>query len=105
MRRDFYLPSSPATLQALDRMECTMNMPSHLLMWGLLVPTSMSLFTLPVSLDTYKNLTPGFLLLSNYLLRSPDPFLLLPVTPPPPSRHDWDDQRNLHLAAFIVGLA
>jgi hypothetical protein len=64
----------------------------------------MSLLILPVSLDTYKNLTPGFLLLSNYLLLSPDPFLLLPVTPPPPSRHDWDDQRNLHLAAFIVGL-
>jgi hypothetical protein len=37
-----------------------------------------------VSLDTYKNLTPGFLLLSNYLLLSPDPFLLLPVTSPPP---------------------
>jgi len=71
-------------------------------MWGLLVPTSMSLFTLPVSLDTYKNLTPGFLLLSNYLLLSPDPFLLLPVTPPPPSRHDWDDQRNLHLAPGTV---
>ena len=28
--------------------------PSHLLMWGLLVPTSMSLFTLPVSLDTWS---------------------------------------------------
>jgi hypothetical protein len=80
-------------------------MPSHLLMWGLLVPTSMSLLILPVSLDTYKDLTPGFLLLSNYLLLSPDPFLLLPVTPPPPSRHVWDDQRSLHLAAFIVGLA
>ena len=40
-------------------------------MWGLLVPTSMSLLILPVSLDTYKNLTPGFLLLSNYLLLSP----------------------------------
>ena len=42
-------------------------LPSHLLMWGLLVPTSMSLLILPVSLDTYKNLTPGFLLLSSYL--------------------------------------
>ena len=105
MRRDSYLPSSPATRQALDRMEYTMTMPSHLLMWGLLVPTSMSLLILPVSLDTYKNSTPGLLLLSNYLLLSPDPFLLLPVTPPPPSRHVWDDQRSLHLAAFIVGLA
>jgi hypothetical protein len=53
----------------------------------------MSLLILPVSLDTCKNLTPGFLLLSNYLLLSPDPFLLLPVTPPPPSRHVWDDHR------------
>jgi hypothetical protein len=74
-------------------------MPSHLLMWGLLVPTSMSLLILPVSLDTYKNLTPGFLLLSNYLLLSPDPFLLLPFTSPPPSRHVWDDQRSLHLGS------
>ena len=82
MRRDSYLPSSPATRQALDRMEYTMTMPSHLLMWGLLVPTSMSLLILPVSLDTYKIWTPGFLLLSNYLLLSPDLFLLLPVTPP-----------------------
>jgi hypothetical protein len=58
-----------------------------------------------VSLDTYKNLTPGFLLLSNYLLLSPDPFLLLPFIPPPPSRHDWDDECYLHFAASIVGLA
>jgi len=50
----------------------------------------MSLLILPVSLDTYKNLTPGFLLLSHYVLLSPDPFLLLPVTPPSPSRHVWD---------------
>ena len=67
MRRDSYLPSSPATLQALDRMEYAMT--------------------------------------NAIALLSPDPFLLLPVTPPPPSRHVWDDQRNLHLAAFIVGLA
>jgi hypothetical protein len=59
---------------------------SHPLMSGLLVPTSMSLLTLPVSLDTCKILTPGFLLLSDYLLLSPDPFLLLPFIPPPPPR-------------------
>ena len=65
----------------------------------------MSLLILPVSLDTYKNVTPGFLLLSNYLLLSPDPFLLLSFTPPPPPRHDWDVERNLHLAALVLGLA
>ena len=65
----------------------------------------MPLLILPVSLDTYKNLTPGFLLLSNYLLLSPDPFFLLPFIPPPPPRHDWDVDRNLHLAALVVGLA
>jgi hypothetical protein len=52
-----------------------------------------------------QNLTPGFLLLSNYLLLSPDPFLLLPVIPPPPPRHDWNVECYLHFAAFIVGLA
>jgi hypothetical protein len=50
-------------------------------------------------------LTPGFLLLSNYLLLSPDPFLLLPFIPPPPPRHDWDVECYLHFTAFIVGLA
>jgi hypothetical protein len=64
-----------------------------------------SLLTLSVSLDTYKKLTHGFLLLSNYLLLSLDPFLLLPFIPPPPSRHDWDVECYLHFAAFIVGLA
>ena len=105
MRHDSYLSSSPATLQALDRMEYAMvnaiTPPDVRIVGPHFNVSSHS----PVSLDTYKNLTPGFLLLSNYLLLSPDPFLLLPVTPPPPSRHDWDDQRNLHLAAFIVGLA
>jgi hypothetical protein len=65
----------------------------------------MSLLTLPVSLDTYKNLTPGFLLLSNYLLLSPDSFLLLSFIPPPLPRHDWDVECYLHFAASIVGLA
>ncbi len=96
MRRDSYLPSSPATRQALDRMEYTMTMPSHLLMWGLLVPTSMSLLILPVSLDTYKILTPGFLLLSNYLLLSPDPFLLSPSP-----RHHPQDMSGMTSAASI----
>ena len=59
----------------------------------------MSLLTLPVSLDTYKNLTPGFLLLSNYLLLSSNPFLLLPFIQPTPPRHDWDDECYLHFAA------
>ena len=71
----------------------------------ILVPTSKSLLTLPVSLDTYKKLTPGFLLLSNYLLLSPDSFLLLSFIPPPLPRHDWDVECYLHFAAFIVGLA
>jgi hypothetical protein len=65
----------------------------------------MQLLILPVSLDTYKILAPGFLLLSNYLLLSPDPFLFLPFTPPPPPRHDWDVERSLHLAALVVWLA
>jgi hypothetical protein len=68
----------------------------------------MSLLTLPVSLDTYKNLTPGFLLLSNYLLLSPDSFLLLSFIPPPLPRHDWDVECYLaekHFSASIVGLA
>ena len=56
-----------------------------------------------MSLDTYKNLTPGFLLLSNYLLLSPDPFLLL-FTPPPPPRHDWDVERSEMEAALVVGI-
>jgi hypothetical protein len=65
----------------------------------------MSLLTLSVSLDTYKNLTPGFLLLSNYLLLSSDLFLLLPFIPPTPPRHDWDVECYLHFAASVVGLA
>ena len=45
---------------------------SHLLMRGLLVLIDRCLFLLSQSLDTHKNLnlTPGFLLLSNYSIGS-----------------------------------
>ena len=105
MRHDSYLPSSPATLQALDRMEYAMvnaiTPPDVRIVGPHFNVSSHS----PVSLDTYKNLTPGFFLLSNYLLLSSDPLLLLPFIPPPPPRHDWDDECYLHLATSIVGLA
>jgi hypothetical protein len=80
-------------------------MPSHLLMWGLLVPTSMSLLILPVSLDTYKNLTPGFLLLSNYLLHNykhqvcHEPVVLFCDTL---DKHSWWPPPNSGLAQFTV---
>jgi hypothetical protein len=57
----------------------------------------MSLLTLPVSLDTYKNLTPGFLLLSNYLLLSSDPFFLLPFIP-----LRWIEATAVHACALAV---
>ena len=105
MRHDSYLPFSPATLQALDRMEYAMTNAIAPPDVGIIGPTSMSLLILPVSLDTYKNLTPGFLLLSNYLLLNPDSFLLLSFIPLPLPRHDWDVECYLHFAASIVGLA
>ena len=55
---------------------------SHLLMQGLLVLISSSFPTFPVSLDTHKNLTRGFLHLLKYTRSDParyahhDPFLL-----------------------------
>ncbi len=105
MLHDSYLPSSPATLQALDMMEYAMvhaiappdvrivgphlNVPSH-----------------SPSVPGYiQYLTPGFLLLSHYLLLSPDSFLLLSFIPPPLPGHDWDVECYLHFAASIVGLA
>ena len=56
MRHDSYLPASPATLQALGRMEYAIvnTIASPDVSQGLLVPTSMPLLILPVSLDTYK---------------------------------------------------
>ena len=44
---------------------------SHLLIEGLLVFLSLSSLTFPVSLDTHKNLTPGFPHLSNYKRSDP----------------------------------
>jgi hypothetical protein len=41
----------------------------------------------------------------HFNVSSHDPFLLLPFIPPPPPRHDWDDECYLHLATSIVGLA
>ena len=74
MRHDSYLPSSPATLQALDRMEYAMtnviappgvwivgphfNVSSHSPRMRRDIEVRRDI----VSLDTYKNLTPGFLL-------------------------------------------
>ena len=84
MGHDSYLPSSPATLQALDRMEyaiANIIAPPDVRIVG---PHCNAASHSPVSLDTYKNLTSGFLLLSNYLLLRLDPCLLLPVTPQPP---------------------
>ncbi len=62
---DPYLPSSPVSLQALDRMEYAMvNVvaPPEVRIVG---PHMLSLLTLPVSLDTHKKYTPGFLHLPN----------------------------------------
>jgi hypothetical protein len=51
-----------------------------------------------------QKIDPGFLLLSNYLLLSPDLFLLLPFILSPPPRHDWDVECYLHFDVSIVGL-
>jgi hypothetical protein len=91
MRRDSYLPSSPATLHALDRMEYAMTNAIAPPDVGIIGPHFNVSSHSPSVSGYIQNLTPGFLLLSNYLLLSLDQFLLLPVTPPPPSRHDWDD--------------
>jgi hypothetical protein len=102
---DSYLPSSPATLQTLDRVEyAVVNATTSPDVRN--VGPHFNVFShSPSVVDTYKNLTPGFLLLSNYLLLSPDPVLLLPFILSPPPRHDWDVECYLHFAASIVGLA
>ena len=104
MRHDSYLPSSPAPLQALDRMEYAMInavAPPDVRIVG---PHFNAASHSPNVPGYIQKLTPGFLLLFNYLLLSPDPFLL-PFIPPPPPRHDWDVECYLNFAAFIVGLA
>ena len=73
MRHDSYLPASPATLQALDRMEYaivnTIASPDV----RIVGPHFNASCHSPSVPGYIKNLTSGFLLLSNYLLLSLDP--------------------------------
>ena len=104
MRHDSYLPASPATLQALGRMEYAIV--------NTIAPPDVRIVGPHFNVSSHSPSVPGYIQKfdpwvppSNYLLLSPDPFLLLPFTPTPPPRHDWDVERSLHLAALVVGLA
>ena len=103
MRHDSYLPSSPATLQALDRMEYAMV--------NAIAPPDVMIVGPHFNVSSHSPSVFGYIQKlplgssSNYLLLSPDPFLLLPFIPPPPPRHDWNVECYLHFAASIVGLA
>jgi hypothetical protein len=73
MRHDSYLPASPATLQALGRMEYAIV--------NTIAPPDVKIIGPHFNAASYspsvpgyiKKLTSGFLLLSNYLLLSLDP--------------------------------